>query len=279
MASGIYAADGSMRVTQTDGAGNAVSVAAGSSSASNADTVSNTTTTQNVSSRIQTFNGTTWDRGRSIINATDSTGVGIVSAGLVAQLDETSPNAVTENQFGNLRITPSRALYVSNEGRQASYRACSNSFVPTVGGTMVQIQGSASKIIKITRISVSGSLTTGAVGFINLAKRTQTEQGSPTTGSAPVRTPLDSASAAATAVLTLYTTAGSGGTQVGIVGSKKVFFSATTAPGQEAVFDYGAIRSIGPIVLRGTSEFLCISSSFAAYTGADFAIDIEWTEE
>jgi hypothetical protein len=49
------------------------------------------------------FNGTTWDRVRSVLDATNSTGTGIAAAGLVGQCDDTSPTAVTENQFGNLR--------------------------------------------------------------------------------------------------------------------------------------------------------------------------------
>lgn len=57
------------------------------------------------------YNGTTWDRLRSIINATNSVGTGIAAVGLVAQLDDTSPTTITENQFGNVRMSPTRALY------------------------------------------------------------------------------------------------------------------------------------------------------------------------
>lgn len=59
------------------------------------------------------FNGTTWDRPRSIITGTDSIGTGIAAAGILAQLDDTSPSTVTENQFGNLRLTPNRSLMVA----------------------------------------------------------------------------------------------------------------------------------------------------------------------
>lgn len=59
------------------------------------------------------FNGSTYDRSRSIVNATNSTGTGITAAGLVAQYDDTSPTAITENQFGNLRMSSNRNLYVT----------------------------------------------------------------------------------------------------------------------------------------------------------------------
>lgn len=50
------------------------------------------------------FNGSTWDRKRAVVNATDSTGTGIAAAGILAQGDDTAPTAITENQFGNLRL-------------------------------------------------------------------------------------------------------------------------------------------------------------------------------
>lgn len=64
---------------------------------------------------IEIYNGSTFDRLRSIVNATNSTGIGIAAAGLVAQLDDTSPTTITENQFGNLRIDTARQLRVNNQ--------------------------------------------------------------------------------------------------------------------------------------------------------------------
>lgn len=60
------------------------------------------------------YNGTSWDKSRAVTNATNSTGTGIAAAGLVAQLDDTSPTTITENQFGNLRMTADRSLIVSD---------------------------------------------------------------------------------------------------------------------------------------------------------------------
>lgn len=41
------------------------------------------------------------------------TGTGNLAVGLIAQLDDTSPTTITENQFGNLRLSGERALYVA----------------------------------------------------------------------------------------------------------------------------------------------------------------------
>ncbi len=57
------------------------------------------------------FNGTNNDRTRSIINATDTTGTGVVAAGMLGQFDDTSPGTVTENRFGNIRMSGRREMY------------------------------------------------------------------------------------------------------------------------------------------------------------------------
>lgn len=58
-----------------------------------------------------TYNGSTFDRQRSVVNATNSTGTGITAAGILAQFDDTSPTSITENQFGNIRMSANRNLY------------------------------------------------------------------------------------------------------------------------------------------------------------------------
>jgi hypothetical protein len=58
------------------------------------------------------MNATTMDRQRAILNAMDSNGIGIAAAGLMAQLDDTAPSSVTENQFGPLRMSSRRVLMV-----------------------------------------------------------------------------------------------------------------------------------------------------------------------
>jgi hypothetical protein len=58
------------------------------------------------------FSGSGWDRQREVVNGQDTVGTGIAAAGLLAQLDDTSPSTVTENQFGPLRMSSRRVLRV-----------------------------------------------------------------------------------------------------------------------------------------------------------------------
>lgn len=50
------------------------------------------------------YNGSTVDMAREVANSTNSTGTGIAAAGQLAQCDDTSPTAITENSFGNARM-------------------------------------------------------------------------------------------------------------------------------------------------------------------------------
>lgn len=118
VATGHGTAAGSLRVElPTDGTG-VVGLAAGAAVIGHVVTDSGSITSGNVTaadgavltnalktwSVLGTYNGTTEDLGRSIITGTNSTGTGIVAAGTVGQCDDTSPQAITENQFGNARI-------------------------------------------------------------------------------------------------------------------------------------------------------------------------------
>lgn len=68
---------------------------------------------QEVESFPMTLNGSgTFDRVRSVVNTQNSTGTGIQAVGMIGQLDDVSPTAVTENQFAPVRISTRRALLV-----------------------------------------------------------------------------------------------------------------------------------------------------------------------
>ncbi len=57
------------------------------------------------------YNGSSVDLWRSIVNANNTTGTGIGAVGLLAQFDDVSPTAITENQFGNVRMSVRREVY------------------------------------------------------------------------------------------------------------------------------------------------------------------------
>ena len=108
------------------------------------------------------FNGTTYDRERSIINAINSIGTGIASAGLVAQFDDTAPTTITENQFGAVRMSSDRRLYVEQ---------------PYVLGRVTadgQIKGSAGFVHTITISPTTATPTAGLLSIYNSLTETGT---------------------------------------------------------------------------------------------------------
>lgn len=77
------------------------------------DAYTNQTDLEQVQAFGMVYNGTTWDRVREAINALNSIGTGIFAAQMVAQFDDVSPTAITENQFGNLRMSANRNAYTT----------------------------------------------------------------------------------------------------------------------------------------------------------------------
>ena len=139
------------------------------------------------------------------------------------------------------------------------------------------ITGSASTTVRITRISFSGTQTTGAMRDVLVIKRSAANTGG--TSATPNKVPHDSTFPASTATVRNYTANPSGlGAAVGTIRSQKVLVSAATAVAGEFIMDWGPRNSQAP-VLRGTSEVLSINLNGVTSTGNSLSTSIEWTEE
>lgn len=168
------------------------------------------------------------------------------------------------------------SLYANNEGRKASYRAVTSGVVVTANGVFLQIIGSATKTVRITRIACNGILTTAAMALVQV-QRTTAAASSVSGAVAITPTPLDSGNVAATAVATSYTSA-TLGTGNKLIASARAFYSPATALSTGVEFLFG-IRNGQSLVLRGTSEWAQVTVATSSYTGALYDIDVEFTEE
>lgn len=106
-----------------------------------------------------------WERQRQIENATNSTGVGISAAGILAQFDDSSPTSITENQFGNLRISANRNLYntirdAAGNERGANVTAANELLVAANTGT-VQLNPKPSRSIITYGTTIGGGAAAG----------------------------------------------------------------------------------------------------------------------
>lgn len=171
---------------------------------------------------------------------------------------------------------------------RAVYRAAAN-FIPqpTAAVTVLSIQGSATKTVRIKRIGLGGVSTAAGQNIYQLLKTSALGAGGTTV--TPTATPLDSASAAATAVVQHYTTTlKATGTPIGGPLSMANVQTCVTAvpaavivPAQTQLFpEFGA--PIGQaIVLRGAAQYLEVQNVAAANLAAGTVLCyfIEWEED
>lgn len=108
------------------------------------------------------YNGTTLDMAREVANGTNSIGTGLIAAGLLAQVDEISPTAISENSFGNVRMSSARALY-TQDGPYSYTRVVADG----------QIKASAGALHTIT-IAPTGTVTAGVLTIYDSATESGT---------------------------------------------------------------------------------------------------------
>ena len=221
--------------------------------------------------------GTVPNRVRQMANATNTTGTGIQAVGMLAQLDDTTPTAITENQFGNVRMTSRRSQLVQREDiNSLTYSCSSGAIVPALTATDIfTITGNATTTVFVTKVTVGGTQTTGGMTLVKLIKRSTANSAG--TSTAGVNVPHDSADAAASATTLVYTANPTTGTAVGTIRSQSVAFSSATGTTNNVLtFELGDKGR--PVVLRGTAQVLAVNLNGVTVTGGSLNIDIEWYE-
>lgn len=179
------------------------------------------------------------------------------------------------------------ATMVSLDTGRATYRAAAN-FTPQATGavTLISIQGSASKTVRVKRIGVSGVSTANGQSVYSLQKTSALGAGGTTV--TPTVAKLDSADANATAVVQHYTTTlKAAGTPIGgPLTTANVQTSVTAVPtvgvAPTTILFPEAGTPIGhAITLRGVAEFLEVQNLAAANLAAGTVLCyfVEWEED
>lgn len=161
----------------------------------------------------------------------------------------------------------------------ATYAAAVNGLALAATATDIfTISGSATKTIRIAKISINGIQTTASqVGIVLLRRSTANVGGTLT---APAMVSHDSLNAAATAVIAAYTAnATTLGTLVGNIFSERLFVpgaaTATDAQGISLMFGDAGEQ---PPTLRGTAQVIAVNLAGVSVVGGSANISIEWTE-
>ena len=166
------------------------------------------------------------------------------------------------------------------DGFKASYSASTHGL--TVAATPTDIwtfQGSASKTIRITRISISGNASSGGNALFRVIKRSAADTGG--TSATLTNVPNDSGDGAATAVVKTYTANPTAlGAAVGDVADWTLYITGTGNTNQEPFQNtWGSMAGSKAIVLRGAAQFLCLNLNGTTMSGSALNITVEWTEE
>lgn len=111
------------------------------------------------------FNGTSLDLMRSVANGTNSIGTGILAAGLVAQFDDATITAITENSFGNVRMSADHVLYAAQAPTASAGTAITPNPTTVAAGSLV-IKGSAGNLYGLN------VTTGGSAGYVMLFNAT-----------------------------------------------------------------------------------------------------------
>ncbi|SRR6266496_3096682 len=172
------------------------------------------------------------------------------------------------------------------DGYKATYAAAMTGLVPVTGCTdLFTITGSATKIVKVTRIGLVGTtITTPIQVVVQIIKRSTANSAG--TSSAPTNlvTYDSTLNAAATATVLGYTANPTLGTTAGILLSTKILFViAPTATlltyTEKFVHEFGIRPSQCP-TLRGTTQVLAINLGGTTLgTACSCDVFVEWTEE
>jgi hypothetical protein len=208
----------------------------------------------------------------------------------VLSLGDTGRNAtqVSDGKFPwrKQTVNASGQAQVQSEQSEVQKATFSASVKGLAAGTtdIFSITGSATKLVKITKINFSGTNTNQVLADIQFIKRSTASSGG--TSTAVPAVPHDSNDAAATAAIKAYTVSPTTlGTTVGAIRSAKQFLPTPAPSGsagigsiQVLMNDFGN-RPAKTLALRGINESIVISLAGTTLTLPSIDIDIEWTEE
>lgn len=211
----------------------------------------------------------------SALQTTGNTSLASIDAGTPAALGQTTMSA----SMPVVIASDQSIISVTTESTKPTYAAAFVGLVvPAAPTDVFTITGSATKVIRITSVRFTISTTAGSGILINasLIKRSTADTGG--TSTVAVNVPYDSNNAAGTAVVRGYTVNPTLGTAIGPIRAIRYAATPAAVPNQEAYIEFGT-RPAQTVILRGTSQQLCVNFGSTSITGDTVDISVEWTEE
>lgn len=185
-----------------------------------------------------------------------------------------------EAQCPGVNCTAATVVNMPIDGPRATYGAGIRALVaPSSPTDIVQVCGSASKTVRITKVIFSGRASTAVSLDVTLVRRSTANTGQ-TTNITPVT--YDTNNAASSLTPFAYTTNPvTLGTSLGSIASRQYFLAnLTTTIGTPPLEWHFGNRPAQALVLRGATQCLSVSldQGGTSYSGNSLDVAFEWTE-
>ena len=188
---------------------------------------------------------------------------------------------------GSVVNVPQPGIVCVEDSIVATYAATSIGLVPGAAPTDIAcLTGSATKIVRLKHVEVSGTAGTAINISVVLTKHASANTGGTpaTTTALPVPYALDSGFATVTATTAAWTANPTiNDAAPGIIGTKTVFLpaTATAASAGFATWDFQANNgSISPPVLRGVAQQICVNlNGVTTPSSGLMTVNFVWTEQ
>ena len=175
-------------------------------------------------------------------------------------------------------VDAANPLPVTAATPSATYSACINGLAIALLATDVFVlSGSATKTVRINKVTFDAIQTTASQVSILLVKRSTADTAG--TSTAPAVVSYDTNNAAATAIALGYTANPTLGTAVGNAYTERVFVpgAATASDARGLAVTFGDVGQQF-LTLRGVAQQLAINLAGVTLAGGSANITIEWTE-
>lgn len=187
---------------------------------------------------------------------------------------------------GGVNNVPQPGIVCGSEPYVPSFAASGYGIVPASSATDIAcITGSATKVIRVQSVRLSGTAGTLVTLPVLLNKHTVANTGgtAATTTALPAPVSLDTTvatTASATATTTAYTANPTVDATAAQVDAMVASFNVTSAlvNGSQAFFDYKARGYVTAPTLRGVAQQLCVNLGGISVSSGLLAVSFVWTE-
>lgn len=221
-----------------------------------------------ITSLIPGTSATSLGKAEDAAAASGDTGVAIWGV----RRDAPTISASATGDYNELAVSKQGAMFTQVIDAAKKTYATGGKITP-FAGTVLEIFGAAATTVEINRVTLTlYGTAAGKMDVIFNKRSTATTGGTSTT---PAKVPYDSADAAAAAGVKLFTAAPTNGTLVGLVRQGMLSVNGTVDSGRLKVESGQYAKSV---TLTAAAQSLTIELAGTVPTGAELAIDIEWTE-